>query len=256
MIDPVLCRVALQREDAEEFSFPLWPCPVCAHGHLRCTENDIRHLSEEQVNWRIDVGAMEPYEDRGVFTAMMMCQNKSCEQGVAILGHYWKETPDGVYITLPGKRLHMRTVTNYAVLAIHPPLRLIMIPEGVPATIVDTLRRSFALYWSDAQSCAAAIRVAIEETADELKERRLDKKGNRVSFGVHLEDLKVSHPQLAEAAKLIKDAVGNPGAHGDQVERSMILDAYELLEMELRNLFDAHRRRQLIGKLQPPHSTR
>lgn len=252
MIDPVLCRVAIQHEESEELNFPLWPCPACAHGHLRCSKDAVRHLSEEEVNWRINVGAMEPYEDRGVFTAMMMCQNKSCEQGVAILGHYWKTTPDGVYMTLPDKVVHMRTVCNYAVLAIHPPLRLITIPEGVPATIVETLRRSFALYWGDAQSCAAVIRVAIEEMADELQPRRPDKNGRRVSFATHLEDLASSNPRLVEAAKLIKNAVGNPGAHGDPVERSIILAAYELLEMELRNLFEVHRRKQLIGKLQKP----
>lgn len=251
MIDHILCQVAFERDEAEEFDFPSWPCPICSHGHLRCSKEAVRHLSEERINFLIEVGAMEPYEDRGVFSAMMMCQNKSCEQGVAVLGHYWKTTPDGVFMSIPSQQIHMRTVCNYAVVSIHPPLRLISIPEGVPESIVDALRRSFALYWTDAQSCAAAIRVAIEVMADALKERRLDKNKKPVSFATHLEDLNLSHPKLVEASKLIKNAVGNPGAHGDPVERSMILTAYELLELELRSLFEAYRRKQLVEKLQP-----
>jgi hypothetical protein len=62
--------------------------------------------------------------------------------------------------------------------------------------------------------------------------------------------LKATHPDLVEAAGAIKD-VGNSGAHGDKVEQAQLLSSYELLEIELRSLFnnDATRRRMLIDDI-------
>jgi hypothetical protein len=62
--------------------------------------------------------------------------------------------------------------------------------------------------------------------------------------------LKATHPDLVDAAGAIKD-VGNSGAHGDKVEQAKLLSSYELLEIELRSLFnnDATRRRMLIDDI-------
>jgi hypothetical protein len=45
--------------------------------------------------------------------------------------------------------------------------------------------------------------------------------------------------------------IGNSGAHGDAVEQADLLNCYELLEIELRSLFndDRERRRVLIDEI-------
>jgi hypothetical protein len=52
------------------------------------------------------------------------------------------------------------------------------------------------------------------------------------------------------AAEAIKD-VGNVGAHGDAVDQTKLLVALELLEIELRQLFndDPARRQELVKEL-------
>jgi hypothetical protein len=74
--------------------------------------------------------------------------------------------------------------------------------------------------------------------------------GRFVALGTRLKRLKASHPDIVEAAEAIKD-VGNVGAHGDTVEQAKLLACYELLEIELRALFnsDASRRRSLIDDI-------
>jgi hypothetical protein len=131
----------------------------------------------------------------------------------------------------------------------HPPLKLIDIPAETPAAISEALTRSFALFWPDYTACAGAIRVAIEALAEHLVQPRIVK-GKFIPLGLRLDRLKATHPDIVEAAGAIKD-VGNSGAHGDKVEQAKLLSSYELLEIELRSLFnnDATRRRMLIDDI-------
>jgi len=65
-----------------------------------------------------------------------------------------------------------------------------------------------------------------------------------------LKNLTSHHPTLAKVASVIKD-FGNIGAHGNAVEREKLIAAYELIEIELRALFEDtdSRRDILIGQL-------
>jgi hypothetical protein len=138
---------------------------------------------------------------------------------------------------------------RYSVRMFHPPLKLIGIPAETPTAISEALTRSFALFWPDYAACAGAIRVAIEELAEHLGQPRMVE-GKFVPLGRRLDQLQATHPDIVEAADAIKN-VGNEGAHGDKVEQAKLLSSYELLEIELRTLFnnDAIRRRMLIDDI-------
>jgi hypothetical protein len=99
------------------------------------------------------------------------------------------------------------------------------------------------------RACAGVIRVAIEALAAYLGQPPIVE-GKFVLLGTRLKKLKQTHPEVVEAAEAIKD-VGNGGAHGNNVEQAKLLSCYELLEIELRTLFnnDATRRRALIDDL-------
>lgn len=80
-----------------------------------------------------------------------------------------------------------------------------------------------------------------------------EKNGKRISLSQRLGLLGAGpHAEIVEAAKAIKD-IGNDGAHGDKVEREKLLASYELLEIEMRNIFnnDADRKQALIARLKP-----
>jgi hypothetical protein len=243
MISRDLCEVRFE-------SFPSWPCPVCGgRGILRVSDRPVQRASAAQVAFAIDEGHPEQWDDSGVFCVALTCTNDGCGQGVAVLGDYANYAFDGPYM-VPARGIQIDIRCRYVVHAIHPAVRLINFPKTTPQIIVSALERSFALYWSDPQACAATVRVAIERISDLLGSRRLDRRGKPVLLGTHLKDLKSKHPDLVEAAELIKD-LGNEGAHGKSVERYNLLAAYELLEIGLMRLFEdaSARRIELLDQL-------
>lgn len=242
MIDHNLCKITF-------FSIPPWPCPACKQGTiqiLKAGENPIRHWPEKGVVHGIDEGAIERWDDYGVFSATLRCSSYPCQQGVAVIGEYSTNL-----ISFQPWEIERK----YEIRDIHPAPLLIDIPEATPKPIKTSVSSSFPLYWRDPQACAGKLRTAVEDVLEHLGQPR-KMRGKFVSLTVRLKNLKAQHPELAESADILRD-VGNAGAHGDQVDRNQLLDSYELFEIELRKLFtdDATRRRALITKLRPPMPT-
>jgi hypothetical protein len=126
---------------------------------------------------------------------------------------------------------------------------LINIPHELPPPILAPLEESFALYWGHPQACAASIRTAVEGITDHLGQPR-KVNGKFVSLARRLRNLTPQYPDLAKVATVIKN-FGNIGAHGNTIEHEKLLAAYELVEIELRLLFEDTDSRHdiLIGKL-------
>jgi hypothetical protein len=223
--------------------FPSWPCPICKLGSLQRGEKSASRWPNANVKYAIDEGFIEHWDDNGVFSMTLHCSNSDCHQGVAVLGDYSCNLVDDDY-------QRMAIDTNYRVRDVHPAILLIDIPNKlVPEPIAGALHRSFSLYWRDPQSCAVAIRTAIERIAEHLGQSARQN-GRFIGLERRLSNLDGKHTDLVEAAKAIKD-IGNDGAHGDEVDRDKLLTAYELLEIELRLLFndDSLRREALIKRL-------
>jgi hypothetical protein len=223
--------------------FPSWPCPICRVGSLQRGDKPVSRWPHAGVAHAIDEGFIEHSDDRGVFSTTLHCSNSACHQGVAILGDYSCHLIDNDY-------RQMAVDTIYRVRDIHPAILLIDFSDKLtPEPIAGALHRSFSLYWRDPQSCAVAIRTAIEGIAGRLGQAA-KQNGKFVSLEKRLSNLNAQHTDAVEAAKAIKD-IGNDGAHGDEVDRDKLLNAYELLEIELRSLFndDLIRRQELITRL-------
>jgi hypothetical protein len=217
--------------------------PVCKQGSLQRGKKDVNRWPAAGVADAIDQGHIERWDDYGVFSTTLHCSNFACRQAVAVLGDYSCQLIEDDY-------QQMAIDTNYRVRDIHPAILLIDIPDKLtPDPISGALHRSFSLYWRDPQSCAVAIRTAIERIAEHLGQPAIHN-GKFVSLDGRLSNLDAEHSDAVEAAKAIKD-IGNDGAHGDEVDTEKLLTAYELLEIELRRLFnnDSLRRQELITKL-------
>jgi hypothetical protein len=178
-------------------------------------------------------------DENGVFSTLLKCSNYTCNQGIAVLGDYSSDIIDASY----------NTETSYTIRDVYPPIALINIPAGATEPIKRALQRSFGLYWRDPQSCATTLRTAIEGIADAVG-HPARQNGRFVNLGTRLKRMKATHPELVGAAEAIKD-VGNVGAHGDAVDQTKLLVALELLEIELRQLFndDPARRQELVKEL-------
>jgi hypothetical protein len=194
----------------------------------------------------IDEGAIERWDDYGVFSATLRCSSYQCQQGLAVIGDY----STNLVSPHPSYELERK----YQIRDIHPAILLIDVPDATPAPIKTALSSSFALYWRDPEACAGKLRMSVEGIVDHLGQPR-KVRGRFINLGTRLNNLKSQHPELFEAADALRD-VGNDGAHGDPIDRDRLLASYELFEIELRRLFtdDASRRRALITKLRPQKS--
>jgi hypothetical protein len=242
MIDHKLCRTTVSW-------FPPWPCPACKQGTIQNgkeSESPIRHWPDTGVAFAINEGYIERSDDYGVFSATLVCSNYQCQQGVAVIGDYSTSLIDAQT---------WETERKYVILDVHPEILLIDVPDPTPDLIKAAVTSSFALYWRDPEACAGRLRTAVERVVDHLLPSR-QPSGKFVSLGRRLTALSPKHPELAEAADVLR-YVGNEGAHGDTVERDRLLACYELFEIELRKLFadDELRRKALITKLRSPKAS-
>src|SRR6266576_3533945 len=103
MIARGLCKITFEYDTAAEATLPQWPCPECEPGHLRYSEGSLRLASAATIGYGIDAGYLERWDNYGVFTATMICQNPACQTGVAVMGDF-STSYDGVGI-VPGQGL-------------------------------------------------------------------------------------------------------------------------------------------------------
>jgi Domain of unknown function (DUF4145) len=216
---------------------PAWLCPHCFTGTVRLIHDGLTRREEARTNWSIREGDGTLDDSYGWFTAILECTNSECENYLVALGEF-----HALRVRHNCQDLNF----NYELVprSMLPAPHIIMIPKKTPETVVAHLRRSFALYWMDLGACVSAIRAALEAIADHLGQSRQTPEGKFIPLGTRIKNLEDSHRDLAGAMKSIK-SWGNDGAHGNDVPRDPILDAYELLEIELVTLFNDTRARRI-----------
>jgi hypothetical protein len=146
--------------------FSPWPCPACKQGtiqNVKAGENPIRHWPDTGVAHGFEEGAIERWDDYGVFSATLRCSSYECQQGIALIGDYSTNL-----VSFQPWEIERK----YEIRDIHPPLLLIDIPDATPEPIKTALNGSFALYWRDRQACAGKLRMAVEGLVDHLGQPR------------------------------------------------------------------------------------
>ena len=212
------------------FELPKFKCPKCDEGLLIFDTQKM--ISEEMEQSKKTFEATQEIEYcEGFFSAFGKCYNPDCKEIVIISGvtkvklYEWDEETGSSFPVYK---------SIYEIQYINPPIRLIDLPIDINNNIKDTLNKSFSLFWIDENACANKIRVVIEQLLDYLKvpkartlHRRLEK----------LED----NPNLFKLLSAVK-LIGNEGSHSPiNLERKDLIDAYSIIELSLKDLFDKTR---------------
>ncbi|MCF2447621.1 DUF4145 domain-containing protein [Dyadobacter sp. CY345] len=234
-----------------EFSLdniPAWICPSCQRGVLT---NDLKEVkTHEKASSRAahNHEAWEPEWMVGCFSGVLSCSNSTCKEKIGILGHYRCIRHD-YYDEVTGEPemdiFEILTPTTF-----NPPIHIFHVNDEVPEAIRIEIISAFNLYWMDTASCANKIRVVVEKIMDSLKVVKTYKSPNkRKSYSLHqrIEFFKTNFPQYADSLMAIK-WIGNSGSHNnDSLNKNDILDAFEILEYVLGNIYETHTTR--INKL-------
>lgn len=220
-------------------TFPHFPCPKCPRGMLFL---DKESLSIKEPQYSIDqhLGSKwDPELTEERFIAFLICSNQFCGEIAAITGNvdseleYLPEQTNDIYTPYEiSKSLRLRSI--------FPVPQLFDIPKEIPKKIEIEIMAAFQLYWSDLGACANRLRISVESILDDLQIPAFDLKKSGYAYRIKLNDriseykkIDPDHAATMDALRLI----GNVGSHEGDVAQDTILDAFQIYEDTLAELY-------------------
>ena len=231
---------------------PHWPCPTCHEGWLTFVPGTY-HTSESESSKKENsqYGAANVPWATGVFTSILVCNNRRCRESVAFSGNY-DVKEEWLDDELSGRPY--QSYSDFCVaLTYVPTVHLFVVPEFVPQTITEAVIDSFKTFWLDPSSCANKIRTAVEVILTHKKVRKVEIKNNKkrhLTLHKRIQLFKITHSSAAEKLEAIK-WIGNEGSHSNKISKEDLIDAYDILSSLLHQLYETETKRivQLSKKI-------
>lgn len=215
---------------------PRWECPTCGKGHLKVVGEN-RHEKESGPSAKAHGhDAWDPSWVSGRFVCLLECDFAPCEEIASVSGTYivdFEETFD--YEGRP----EQTWVDFFQVQAISPsplPIRPI---KATPETIKNCLAKAAALLWQSEEAAANGIRQAIEHLMDARKIKKFttgNGKRTRMMLHARIEEFRKEDQENGDILLAVK-WLGNSGSHVGGLTRDDVLDAFDMIELTLENLY-------------------
>jgi hypothetical protein len=212
-----------------------WLCGRCQRGHLRRDHRAwVEELTADTVLGREHEDWDNEFE-RSRFAGLLRCDSPTCRDPVSVTGTLRSE----------GRKVgcdEYETVTTYWVTTVSPPPLPYPISDSVPSAIGSRLRSAAGLLWSDHDAAANKIRQAVEALLDERRVKKYPRNGPRKPIPLHarITDFSAKYKSAAQHLLAIK-WIGNAGSHDGGLSRSDVLDALDLMEEVLEEVYVRHR---------------
>ena len=223
---------------------PNWVCPTCTKGVLKIKKDSF--IREESAYSRKN--SYDPhcgylaFEIGYVYICILVCSNEDCNEVVVSTGTGYispEFDEDGELID--------EEVDCFRPRYFQPSLKIIQIPQKCPQKLTNSLNESFKLFFSSPSSTANSVRIVLEELLTALKVKRFTisspntmSKRKRKPIDLHrrIGNLPDKYSPFKEMILAIK-YLGNAGSHShDEITTDDILDAYELLEHVLKEIYE------------------
>ena len=112
---------------------------------------------------------------------------------------------------------------------------MIEIRGNYPRRLREQLRRSFTLFWCDASACLNALRSAVEIVLD-------DKSIPPGKLHDRIKKFEETEPETARRLMAVK-WLGNEGSHADEPTQESTLEALDVLDYVLEDMYLRRRAR-------------
>lgn len=233
----------------QEGSFPNWTCPNCQTGSLRPVDKTFHYWEsaashEAGKSWLI--ASQIKYDDNSIlgmelakyrYSALLKCNKcsecvSSCGSGEALEDYY----PD----------LNDTVLLNYfSPKYFYPAIDIFPVHEKCPQKIKSQIKESFKLFFADPPAAANYVRKAIDEILTNKKVKRfvINKNKKRVTINLHDRIVAFEKINFGVAQKLFAIKwLGNEGSHTDKITKNDVLDAYEILEFVVDDLYVGYKK--------------
>lgn len=224
-----------------EWNSPPFPCPSCGKGVFSLVPKSLvyQDTAKSRRAHHDEDWSFPDTEYR--FSARLKCGQTSCGDEAVVVGIGWieeqptQEGPDQTNCFSPKFCLPMPDI--------------IPLSQKCPSQVASELKASFALFWSDRAAAANRIRAGVERIMDHFRipRRKKTTKGKLVRLTLHdrLELFETSDKMSSQRLMAIK-WFGNAGSHEHEITRDDVLDALEILEDALIELFEQRTRRLAV----------
>jgi len=216
-------------------------CPRCGKGRI----NIIGSFKIQPTKNYYDLKKEEQYDIIDLdekFSGILVCNNEYCKDSVAVCGTAFPEPEDYDEETVRQQYFRFLNPEYFS-----PPLNIFPLKTQYPERVNTILKKSFSLFFSDSDACGNKIRTSIEVLLDELdveKEDNSTDETKKIKLHHRIEQYKKRNIFIGELMLSIK-WIGNYGSHQDSISRSDLLDAYEMIQAILDNLYDNHEKKMM-----------
>jgi hypothetical protein len=169
------------------------------------------------------------------FALLLKCNFASCGELVAVSGN--ASYDHDIYVDEEGL-YQQDMVRHFEPISLVPAPLAIRPIEKTPEVVKEALRKAANLLWQSSESAANQIRQAVEHLMDEQKVKKLVKTGGKkLSLHARLLEFEKTDADNGKILRAIK-WIGNDGSHQGGVTREEVLDAFDMMELALSNIYD------------------
>ena len=219
-------------------NLPEWLCPTCQKGTLEQVKDAFKY---EETVFSKEAHGHEAWEPEWItysYSNILKCSNSNCGEIVFNVGDGFVD-----WDVIQGRDGYPEQVyTDYfRARYFQPPLIIFNIPDKTPDDVKESLEESFALFFSNPDSSLNHTRMALEKVLNFLKIKKYtNRDGKRFPISLHrrIDLLPTKYSHIKDLCLAVK-WLGNAGSHsGDKTTRDDVLDAYEIMDAILYELFD------------------
>jgi hypothetical protein len=237
--------MAVDREQwAERFDqLPHWRCPTCNKGHLIPIDNKIWFEETGPSAEAHDHDAWEPDWVLNRFAGFVRCNMPGCGEVCSISG-----TSPTDFFEYQDEFEHYQDAANrFVVRSIDPTPLPIQLPEAAPELVIDAIRSASTLVWPSAEAAGNQLRQAVEALMDDAGISALDSKGKRIPLHDRIVAFDKTDKENGQVLLAVK-WLGNSGSHPGGLTREDVLDAFDMIEFVLENLYGTTKK-ELLAKV-------
>lgn len=217
---------------------PQWECPSCNKGILKVKKNS---FSYNELKKSLDAHGTEGWEPERIeyiYSCQLICTNPACKDTIANVGTGSVDFEP--VFDEDGQPVRIEYYDFFQPKYFLPHLNIFKITKNAPKIINSPIEESFKLFFTSPSSSANHLRIALEKLLDSLKVKKFEtKNGKRLLINLHkridLLPAKYSkHKDLFFAIKWL----GNSGSHSNNIRIDDVMDAYDIFENILEEIFD------------------
>jgi hypothetical protein len=224
--------------------FPRFPCTRCQKGEFtyRADKIVVLETTYSRLHRQSDPDWSPPDYIEERFTILMTCNNPTCGELMIVAGD---TAIDQVVDDQTGD---WNWETVFRPRSVFPGPGMIKIPKEVPQPIVDEVHLAFQFYWSHLGTSATRLRTSVERVLDHFNIPAKKASGGFLTLDARIKQFEKIDQGHAETFNALR-FVGNLGTHQDELTREALLDAFEVYEDALDELFSKAKHKKRIDEL-------